>query len=38
MNIKQITSTKKEVLKLYKDILKTSRFFQYPNEKGKLWL
>eukprot|EP00029_Vermamoeba_vermiformis_P003182 TRINITY_DN13561_c0_g1_i1.p1 TRINITY_DN13561_c0_g1~~TRINITY_DN13561_c0_g1_i1.p1 ORF type:complete len:104 (+),score=4.25 TRINITY_DN13561_c0_g1_i1:47-358(+) len=33
----RLTTARKEVLQLYRDILKGCRKFQFPNEKGELW-
>jgi hypothetical protein len=33
----RLTTARKEVLQLYRDILKSCRKFQFPNEKGELW-
>ena len=33
----RLTSTRREALSLYRDILRASRFFLWPNEKGVLW-
>lgn len=29
--------TRREVLRLYREILRTSRKFHWPNEQGELW-
>lgn len=29
--------TRREVLRLYREILRTSRQFHWPNEQGELW-
>ena len=34
---RRLTSTRREALSLYRDILRASRFFLWPNEKGVLW-
>jgi hypothetical protein len=32
-----LTSSRREVLKLYRHVWRMTRHFDYPNEKGELW-
>eukprot|EP01031_Cornospumella_fuschlensis_P030873 gene30873-37309_t len=32
-----ITTQRREVLKLYRDIVRATRLFSWPNDKGELW-
>eukprot|EP00252_Welwitschia_mirabilis_P009700 TRINITY_DN2245_c0_g1_i1.p1 TRINITY_DN2245_c0_g1~~TRINITY_DN2245_c0_g1_i1.p1 ORF type:complete len:152 (+),score=3.89 TRINITY_DN2245_c0_g1_i1:117-572(+) len=34
---RRLTSTRREALSLYRDIMRATRFFIWPNEKGILW-
>ncbi|KAM6558643.1 hypothetical protein CsatA_027882 [Cannabis sativa] len=34
---RRLTSTRREALSLYRDILRTTRFFMWPDSKGVLW-
>lgn len=37
LNRRRLTSTRREALSLYRDILRASRFFTWPDSKGVLW-
>ncbi|KAG4955237.1 hypothetical protein JHK87_040831 [Glycine soja] len=36
-NRRQLTSTRREALSLYRDILRATRFFVWPDSRGVLW-
>lgn len=37
LNRKRLTSTRQEALSLYRDILRATRFFMWPDSRGILW-
>ncbi|TYH01173.1 hypothetical protein ES288_A09G036000v1 [Gossypium darwinii] len=37
LNRQRLTSTRREVLSLYRDILRATRFFMWPDSRGVLW-
>ncbi|KAL1367718.1 hypothetical protein HN51_021839 [Arachis hypogaea] len=37
LNRRKLTSTRREALSLYRDILRASRFFMWPDSRGVLW-
>jgi hypothetical protein len=37
LNRRRLISTRREALSLYRDILRASRFFTWPDSKGVLW-
>ncbi|XP_004499308.1 uncharacterized protein [Cicer arietinum] len=37
LNRRRLTGTRREALSLYRDILRASRFFTWPDSKGVLW-
>ncbi|WVY89041.1 hypothetical protein V8G54_037976 (chloroplast) [Vigna mungo] len=36
-NRRQLTSTRREALSLYRDILRATRFFMWPDSRGVIW-
>ncbi|KAK9109511.1 hypothetical protein Sjap_017571 [Stephania japonica] len=34
---RRLTSTRREALSLYRDIIRATRFFSWPNDRGVLW-
>ncbi|CAJ1972589.1 unnamed protein product [Sphenostylis stenocarpa] len=36
-NRRQLTSTRREALSLYRDIIRATRFFMWPDSRGVLW-
>ncbi|KAL3505437.1 hypothetical protein ACH5RR_035278 [Cinchona calisaya] len=37
LNRQRLTSTRREALSLYRDIIRASRFFMWPDSRGVLW-
>ncbi|WCJ35061.1 LYR family of Fe/S cluster biogenesis protein [Euphorbia peplus] len=37
LNRQRLTSTRREALHLYRDILRATRFFMWPDTRGRLW-
>ncbi|XP_061356341.1 uncharacterized protein LOC133300766 [Gastrolobium bilobum] len=37
LNRRRLTSTRREALSLYRDILRATRFFMWPDSRGVLW-